>query len=121
MSQLLLIEFYEGYVHTGYWREGLQHGWGRASLAAAKDAAAAATDTAASVVEGEWQDGLPTGWMVFSDGRGGEPRRRRWEQGKLVLEVEGGGTVGRAVTEVNRGRFKVLNSIRMHEHKDYMK
>jgi hypothetical protein len=110
----LLTEFYEGYVHTGYWREGLQHGWGRASLAAA-------TDAAAAVVEGEWQDGLPTGWMVFSDGRGGEPRRRRWEQGKLVLEVEGGGTVGRAVTEANRGRSRVLNSIRMHEHKDYVK
>jgi hypothetical protein len=118
MSQLLLTEFYEGYVHTGYWREGLQHGWGRASLAAATDAA---TDAAAAVVEGEWQDGLPTGWMVFSDGCGGEPRRRRWEQGKLVLEVEGGGTVGRAVTEANKGRSRVLNSIRMHEHKDYMK
>ncbi len=120
----MLTEFYEGYVHTGYWREGLQHGWGRASLAAATaaaDAAAAATDAAAAVVEGEWQDGLPTGWMVFSDGCGGEPRRRRWEQGKLVLEVEGGGTVGRGGTEANIGRSRVLNSIRMHEHKDYMK
>jgi hypothetical protein len=37
------------------------------------------------VVEGEWEDGLPTGWIVAS---GGEKRRRRWEHGQLVLELE---------------------------------
>ena len=40
-------------------------------------------------VEGEWEDGLPSGWLLASNGRGGETRRRRWERGRLVLELEG--------------------------------
>ena len=35
-----IAEFYEGYVHTGYWRAGRQHGWGRTSLAQTASASA---------------------------------------------------------------------------------
>ena len=42
-----IAEFYEGYVHTGYWRAGRQHGWGRTSLAQTASASASATNVEA--------------------------------------------------------------------------